>query len=100
MFVRSATVFLTLVLATGTAAAQGNAPPSRIGNVYNGTAHEPNPATVQGNESAAGVAAPSSQQKANDKSLQNLNRQIQTNGEQTINKDKSLACSTVPASCR
>ena len=51
-------------------------PPARIGNVYDGTAHEPNPAAVHQSESAAGVAAPPAEQKKEEDTVQQIDKQL------------------------
>lgn len=100
MLIRFAAFCLTSVLMVGSAAAQDNSPPARIGNVYNGTAHEPNAGAVRADESAAGVAPSPSAARADNKAVQQLDHQVQSNGAQSLAPAKSLACTTVPASCQ
>ncbi len=52
------------------------AQPARNGNVYNGTAHQPAPGPVHGNESAAGVALPQQQEQQRNKEVETLNKQL------------------------
>ncbi len=52
------------------------AQPARNGNVYNGTAHEPAPGPVHGNESAAGVALPPQKAQQQNNELESLNKQL------------------------
>jgi hypothetical protein len=76
-------IFLSaaLALAVGDASsahAQGQQPPpSRIGNVWNGTAHEPNPAAVDANERAAGIAASPEARRRADDTIEQLFRQLE-----------------------
>ncbi len=100
MLVRLTIVLLASIAVAGVAAAQNNAPPSRIGNVYDGTAHQPNPGAVQSGEAAAGIAPSPSATRANNNAVRQLNKQIQSNGAQSAAPAKSLACSTVPATCQ
>lgn len=65
-----------LVLAAGAAQAQG-APPTRNGNVYDGTAHEPSAPSVAGAERAEGVAPSEQRQKQEDREIEQLNRELQ-----------------------
>ena len=84
----------------GAAAAQDAAPPGRIGNVYNGTSHEPNPGAVHSNESAAGVAPSPSVTKNLDNSVQQLDKQVQTNSQPgNAAPAESLACKTTASAC-
>lgn len=56
----------SIAMMFGALPALAQTPPARIGNVYDGTAHQPT-AAVQGAEQQAGVApAPQVQQKEND----------------------------------
>ena len=92
-------LFASLSMA-GAAAAQDSSPPARIGNVYNGTAHEPDPGVVHSQEKAAGVALPPGAVKQDNKAVEQLDKNIQNNGAASVGPAKSLACSTVPATCR
>ena len=84
----------------GAAAAQDSGPPARIGNVYNGTAHEPNPGVVHSEEKAAGVAPSPGAVKQDNKAVEQLDKNVQNNGANSVGPAKSLVCSTVPATCR
>ena len=74
---------LACVLGSMTAAAQ--TPPARIGNVYDGTAHQPTPGAVQPNEQAAGVAPPPAQQKKEDDTVRQLDKQLLGNKDNLSN---------------
>ncbi len=101
MIVRFAALLLSLMLMAGTAAAQDNKPPARIGNVYDGTAHEPNPGAVRAGESAAGVLPPASVSKGENKTIEQLNKQLQRNSAPSnAAPAESLACRTSPAACK
>lgn len=71
---------VAVTLGVGDAAsayAQGQPPPSRIGNVWNGTAHEPDPAAVDAHERAAGIAvSPEAGHQADD-TVEQLFRQLE-----------------------
>ena len=60
----------------GSLGAAAQTPPARIGNVYDGTAHQPNPGAVRAGEQAAGVAAPPAQQKKEDDTIRQLDKQL------------------------
>ena len=100
MFVRLAIVFAASIWLPGIAAAQDAPPPARIGNIYNGTAHQPTAGGVHAAEQADGIATPGPERQAHDKALENQGQKIQQNGAQTLAPAESLACSTVPATCR
>ena len=65
---------VALVLNGLPAAAQ--TPPPRNGNIYDGTAHEPNPSAVHQNERAAGVMPSASVQKKERNTVEQLDRQL------------------------
>lgn len=66
-------------------------------NVYNGTAHEPNPAAVQSQEKAAGVSPAPAQQKQLDDSVEQLDKQVQRNAQDA--GAKAAACAKNPSNC-
>ncbi len=100
MYIRLAVLSLAVALGTSGASAQNNAPPARNADIYNGTDHEPNAGTVTSQEKAAGVALPPAQNRAANGQVEQLDKNIQNNGSSTVGPAKSLACSTVPATCR
>ncbi len=100
MQIRLATLSLAVALAASGAWAQDNLPPARNGNIYDGTAHEPNPNSVTAQEKAAGVALPPAKSRAVTNHVEQLDKSIQENGANTVGPAKSLACSTVPATCK
>lgn len=101
MIVRFAALSLSLMLIAGTAAAQDNKPPARIGNIYDGTAHEPSPGAVRAGESAAGVLPPASVAKGENSAIQQLDKQVQRNSTPSnAAPAESLACRTSPAACK
>ena len=55
--------------------AVAQAQPARIGNIYNGTAHQPN-ADVQNDEAAAGVRQSPSAEKAENEKLDAIGKQL------------------------
>ncbi len=63
------------VLALHFAAAQ--AQPAQNGNVYNGTAHEPNPSATQQQEQSAGVGLSQQQQQQQTNTVEQLDKQLQ-----------------------
>lgn len=99
MHIHLVTLSLAVTLGTASAFAQDNAPPARNGDIYNGTAHEPNAGVVTLQEKAAGVALPPAQNRAANNRVEQLDKNIQQ-GPNTVGAAKSLACSTVPATCR
>jgi hypothetical protein len=76
-------LFLSAALAlaggdTSSAHAQGQQPaPSRIGNIWNGTAHEPNPAAVDAHERAVGIAASPEARRHADDTVEQLFRELE-----------------------
>ena len=84
MQIRLAMLSLAVALATSGAWAQDNPPPARNGNVYDGTAHEPNAGSVTTQEKAAGVALPPAQSKAATDHVEQLDKSIQDNGASTV----------------
>ncbi len=70
---------LTLAVGDATSVhAQGQQPPpSRIGNVWDGRAHEPNPAVVDAHERAAGIAASPEARRQADDTVEQLFRQLE-----------------------
>ena len=95
MLVRLATLSAAIAFVSSVALAQ-NAPPARNGNVYNGM----NPQATVNQEKAAGVALPPDRSKEVTKRTEQLDKNIQDNGANTVGPAKSLACSTVPATCQ
>ena len=74
---RSRTVLWSgLACVLGVLGAVAQTPPARIGIVYDGSAHAPNPGAVRQDESAAGGAAPPAQQKKEDDTVRQLDKQL------------------------
>ncbi len=71
----------TLALPTASVLAQTQTQtpdvPTRNGNVYNGTAHEPNPSATTQQEQSTGVALSPQQQQQQTGTLEQLDKQIQ-----------------------
>lgn len=100
MTIKFAAVSLSVMLMAGAAAAQDAAPPGRIGNIYNGTAHEPNPGAVHSDESAAGVETSPAVTKNLNNSVQQLDKQVQSNSQPAnAAPAESLACKTTASAC-
>jgi hypothetical protein len=53
--------------------------PTRIDNVYNGTAHEPDAAATQARERNAGIAPPPAVQRNETHTVEQLDRQLEGN---------------------
>ena len=52
--------------------APSNTPPARTANVWNGTAHEPDPLSVASQERQSGIALPPQREKAETDEVENL----------------------------
>ena len=100
MHLRLTALSLAAAFVATTALAQDNAPPARNGDIYNGTAHEPNAGVVTQQEKAAGIGLPPAQSRAANNRVEQLDKNIQDNGANTVGPAKSLACTTVPATCK
>ena len=66
-----------IVLAQNAPNPASSAPPAQNGNVYNGTAHEPNPAATQQQEQSAGVGLSTQQQQQQTNTVEQLDKQLQ-----------------------
>ena len=73
---RSVILWSGLACMLGGTGAAAQTPPARIGNVYDGTAHQPTPGVVHQNEHAAGVAPPPAQQKREADTVRQIDRQL------------------------
>ncbi len=76
---------------------QDSGGPAQNGNVYNGTAHEPNAGAVQSQERAAGVAPAPARQKQLNNTVEQLDKQVQTNAQGA--EAKAAACAKDPSNC-
>ena len=89
-------VAFALVLVTP-AFAQDSGGPAQNGDVYGGTAHEPNPGAVHSEEKAAGIAPSPAQQKRLDNTVEQLDKQIQATSQDA--GAKAAACAKNPSNC-
>lgn len=78
---RPASVFLLAALLplgwAGACRAQA-APPARNANIWDGQAHEPNPAQVGSQERRDGIAPDAAQQRTLDREVEVLDRKVQS----------------------
>jgi hypothetical protein len=64
-----------------------NTPPARIGNVWNGTAHEPDPLVVASQERRSSIALPPQREKAETDEVESLyERLVRDEGLQRTTK--------------
>ncbi|HEX3348879.1 MAG TPA: hypothetical protein VHS58_12340 [Acetobacteraceae bacterium] len=77
MLVRAACIAASVLVAPAAAMAQ-----ARNGNVYDGTAHEPNPGVVHRAEKSAGIAPSQQTVQSDDQELQAIGRQLTNQANQ------------------
>ncbi len=70
--------FMTIGLAClATLPAFAQAPPARIGNIWDDRAHQPNPGTIARDESAAGIRPNQAQTNRQNQEVDNLYQQLE-----------------------
>jgi len=70
-------LLLGLICLSAPAGAQQRPPPSRNANIFNGLDHQPTPSEVEGRERQQGVAPDSSQQAAENATIEHLYRELE-----------------------